>query len=158
MTNESLGKKAEHKIQEWLDSPGTGYSFDRLYDQMNGFYGSKNICDFICYKYPNEYYIESKSTYEDRFDFSMISDNQLNGVSDKSEIKGVYGLLIVLFASHQRAFVFHMKDIREALSNQIKSLNIKKIQKWSIPYKEMRTIPSRKTLLDYTGDIEEYIP
>lgn len=121
-------------------------------------YGSKNICDFICYKYPNEYYIESKSTYEDRFDFSMISDNQLNGVSDKGKIEGVYGLLIVLFASHQRAFVFHMNDIREALGNNIKSLNIKKIQNWLIPYKEIRTIPSRKNLLDYTGDIEEYIP
>lgn len=88
----------------------------------------------------------------------MISDNQLNGVSDKGKIEGVYGLLIVLFASHQRAFVFHMNDIREALSNNIKSLNIKKIQKWSIPYKEIRTVPSRKNLLDYTGEMEEYIP
>ena len=32
--SESIGKKAENKIQEWLDRPGEGYSFDRIKDQM----------------------------------------------------------------------------------------------------------------------------
>ena len=39
----------------------------------------------------------------------------------------------------------------------IKSININKIDKWTIPYKELKTVPSRKKLLDYTGEIEEYI-
>ena len=39
-----------------------------------------------------------------------------------------------------------------------KSLNIKKIDKWTIPYKEIRTVPNnRKQLLDYIGDLEELI-
>jgi len=42
---------------------------------------------------------------------------------------------------------------------KIKSLNIKKITKWPIPYKEIRTIPNnRKEFLDYEGEIEEYTP
>ena len=32
--SESIGKKAEKKLQEWLDKPSEGYSFDRIKDQM----------------------------------------------------------------------------------------------------------------------------
>jgi hypothetical protein len=38
-----------------------------------------------------------------------------------------------------------------------KSLNIKKIEKWPIKFAEVKTIPSRKALLDYTGEIEDYV-
>lgn len=31
----------------------------------------------------------------------------------------------------------------------LKLLNIKKIDKWTIPYSEIKTTPSRKQLLDY---------
>lgn len=158
--NDNLGKEAEHKIKEWLDRPEDGYSFDRLFDQMNGFYGSKNICDFTCYRSPNFYYIESKATWNDRFDFSMISDNQHDRLLEKSKIKGVYALVVVLFASYKRSFVFHIEDIDTLMQNDVKSLNIKKIDKWPqyFKYKEIKTIPNnRKKHLDYTGDIEEYL-
>ena len=69
--NDSLGKTAERKIKEWLDKPEKGYSFDRIPDQMNGFYQSCNICDFTLFKSPYMYYIESKATYKDRFDFNI---------------------------------------------------------------------------------------
>lgn len=158
--NDNLGKEAEHKIKEWLDRPENGYSFDRLFDQMNGYYGSKNICDFTCYRSPNFYYIESKATWADRFDFSMISDNQHDKLLEKSKIKGVYAIVIVLFASYKRAFVFHIEDIDMLMQNGIKSLNIKKIDKWPeyFKYNEIQTIPNnRKKHLDYTGEIEEYV-
>ena len=70
--DDGLGKKAEEKIEEWLDRPQEGYCFDRIPDQMTGLYGSKNICDFTLFKSPYMYYIESKATWNDRFDFSMI--------------------------------------------------------------------------------------
>ena len=156
--NDDLGKKAEKKIKEWLDRKEDGYSFDRIPDQLSGFYGSSNICDFQCYKYPYEYYIESKATWKDRFDFDMITDKQLNEVADKSFIEGVFGLCFVLFAAHQQAFIFNMQDIRFCIENNItKSLNIKKIDKWSIKYAEIETIPSRKVLLDYKGELDEYV-
>lgn len=34
MSDSTIGKKAEKKIQEWLDRPECGYSFDRIPDQM----------------------------------------------------------------------------------------------------------------------------
>ena len=157
---DDLGKKAEAKIKEWLDKPQEGYCIDRIYDQMTGFYGSRNISDFTFFKAPNYYYIESKATYEDRFEFNKISDFQYNGLLQKSKIQGVYGLVIVLFATYQRAFIFNIKDIDMLQREKDKhSLNIKKIDKWGVPYKEIQTIPSRKHMLDYTGefDIEEII-
>ena len=157
--NDGLGKKAEKKIREWLDRPQDGYSFDRIPDQMTGFYGSKNICDFTLFKSPNMYYIESKATLSNRFYFSMITDTQREGLLKKSTIQATYGFIIILFATHQRAFVLSIQDIKWLMNNGTKSLNIEKINKWKIPYKEIRTIPNnRKYLLDYTGEIEEYIP
>ena len=159
MGNDGLGKEAEKKIQEWLDRPEDGYSFDRLYDQMNGLYGSKNICDFTCFRSPYYYYIESKATWEDRFSFSMISENQHSRMLEKSKIHGVYALIIILFASHKRAFVLRIEDIDKLEQQGVKSLNIKKIEKWPIQYKEIKTIPNnRKKHLDYEGELEDYIP
>lgn len=152
-----LGKKAEQKIREWLNNPTEGYCFDRIPDQTSGFFGSKNICDFTLFKSPNFYYIESKATTHDRFDFSMITEYQFTNMLEKSKIIGVYSLIIVLFAMHQRTFIFNIQDIDILIQSGKKSLNITKIDNWAIPYSEINTIPSRKQLLDYTGDIEDYL-
>jgi recombination protein U len=157
--SENIGKKAEEKIQLWLDRPQEGYCFDRIYDQMTGFFGSTNICDFTLFKVPYFYYIESKCTEEDRFDFSMITDKQRSGLLTKSQIDHVFGWVIVLFATYHRAFVLNIQDIvwmEQSLNKH--SLNINKVDKWPIPYKELQTVPSRKLLWDYIGQIEEYIP
>lgn len=156
-----LGKKGEEKVQLWLDRPDEGYSFDRIPDQMNGFKGSSNICDFICYKYPEMYYIECKSTWEDRFDFSMLTEKQHDGLLEKSRISHVHGWVIVLFASYKRAFVIDIRDIKRMEDSGKKSINIHKIDSAQIPIscKEITTIPNnRKTYLDYFGDISDYIP
>lgn len=151
--NDLLGKKAEAKIQEWLDRPDSEYCFDRIPDQMTGRFGSKNICDFTLFKSPYMYYIESKATWEDRFDFSMLTETQHDGLLDKSVFKHVLGLVIVLFASYKRAFILDIRDIKKLEDSGKKSVNIKKIDRWGIPYVEIETIPNnRKQLLDYTGE------
>lgn len=150
----NLGKKAEGKVKEWLDRPDDGYSFDRIKDQMTGFYGSSNICDFTCFKSPNMYYIESKATWADRFDFNMLTQTQHDGLLAKSNIRHVYGIVIVLFATYQRAFVIDIREIKRLEDKGVKSVNIKKIDKWELLYQEIETVPSRKQLLDYTGDLK----
>lgn len=153
-----IGKQAEKKIKEWLDRPQDGYSFDRLVDQMSGWYGSCNICDFICFKSPNQYYIESKATWNSRFDFSMISYNQLSGLLDKSKIAHCYGVIIVLFATHKRAFMLDIREVHSLINNGTKSLNIDKLNKsgWPCKYVEIPTIPNNRTkLLNYTGELDQ---
>lgn len=159
MAETTFGKEAEQKIKAWLDRPEDGYSFDRIYDQMTGFYSvSRNICDFTCFKYPEYYYIESKATYADRFDFAMITETQLNGLVAKSKIAHCHGWVIVLFAEYKRAFRFKAEDIKHLIEQGVKSVNIKKIDKWEIEYKELQTIPNnRKKMLDYTGEIEDLL-
>ena len=104
------------------------------------------------------YYIESKATWEDRFDFSMLTEKQHDGLLEKSKIQNVYGLVIVLFATYKRAFVIDIREIKKLEDEGKKSININKIDKWQINYTEIRTIPNnRKLLLDYEGEIEEYI-
>ena len=80
----------------------------------------------------------------------MLTDTQYNGLLDKSKIKGVDGIVIVLFASYQRAFWISIKEIDRLKRSGKKSLNILKIDKWNIDYHEIKTIPNnRKKLLDY---------
>lgn len=179
MSDNEHGKKAEGKIRDWLTRPDEGYDFNRIPDQVTGMYGSSNICDFELYKHPYKYYIESKCTYNDNIPFSCLTNKQRDGLFLKSKIPGAYGFVIVLFQSHRRAFVFNIQDLTELIDTEsslaelnkrlnksetitqlkIKSLNIKKIAKWPIPYKEIRTVPNnRKEFLDYEGEIEEYIP
>ena len=151
--NDLLGKKAEEQIKKWLDRPEDGYDFERIPDQMSGMYGSKNICDFTLYKYPYKYYVESKATWEDTFPFDMLTETQYTGLMKKSQIPGIFGVVIVLFASYKRAFIFDIQEIDKRNKLGKKSLNIKKIDKWGIKYKEIQTIPnSRKNFLDYTGE------
>lgn len=150
-----LGKAAEAKIKEWLDKPEEGYSFDRIPDQMNGFYQSCNICDFTLFKSPYMYYIESKATYKDRFDFNMITNYQKKHLLGKSKIDHVYGCIVVLFADYKRAFVINIQHIVKLENEGKHSLNIKKIDDWRIPYFEIQTIPNnRKKLLAYTGEFK----
>ena len=160
MADTDFGKIAEKRIFTWLDRPDDGYSMDRIYDQMTGFYMvSRNISDFHCYKYPYQYYIESKATLHDRFDFSQLTDVQRTGLRKKSKIKGCYGLVVVLFVEYKRAFIINIKDITDDTPDAnltVKSINIKKIDKWEIPYWEIQTIPSRKDILEYTGDLPDF--
>ena len=155
--NDDLGKQAERKIREWLDKPEDGYSFERVPDQLSGFYGSKNICDFTCFKSPFMYYIESKATWNDRFDFSMITDTQREGLLKKSRIPFVRGIVIVLFASYKRAFMIDIRSIVKSIESRNKSFNINRLNKSQVKMSEIETIQnSRKTFLDYKGDIENY--
>lgn len=152
---DDIGKKAEAKIAEWLNHPELGQSFDRIPDQMTGFFGSKNICDFTYFKSPELFYIESKATWDDRFEFTMITDYQRENLIKKSNIYMCYGVVMVLFASYKRAFILDIRDIQSMMDQHKMSLNIKKIDKWPIPFIEVKTIANnRKHLLDYTGEFD----
>lgn len=88
----------------------------------------------------------------------MISQNQHDEMLKNAKVVGVTSLVIVLFASYQRAFLFNIQDIENQIqSGGKKSLNIKKIDKWTIPYVEIKTVPSRKNLLDYDKEFADQL-
>lgn len=82
------GKDFEKVVREAFEIV-PNVSIDRLHDQMTGYVGSSNICDFIVYKKPVEIYIECKSVYGNTLPFSNITDKQWQGLLEKSKIDGV---------------------------------------------------------------------
>lgn len=84
----SRGKQFEDVIKKCFLNV-RNVSVDRIHDQLTGFKGSQNICDFIVYKKPYEYYIECKSIHGNTFPFKNITDTQWNGLTQKSCIEGV---------------------------------------------------------------------
>lgn len=156
--NSEYGKKAEAKIKELFDKPERGFCFDRIPDQMTGMFGSKNICDFILFKSPEMYYIESKSTWEDRWDFNQLTETQYSGLLSKSKIDHVHGVVFLLFFSYQRAFWIPIESIQTLYEKGKKSINIKSQSKWDFDYTEIITVPnSRKKLLDYSEETYDII-
>jgi len=98
------GKQFESKIREAFEKVD-GVSIDRLHDQTNGYLGSSNICDFIVYRKPFEYYFECKSVHGNTLSihsipkadkhgvlhgfYGNITDTQWEGLLEKSKIVGV---------------------------------------------------------------------
>ena len=89
----NLGKQFEDVIRNAFEKV-PGVSIDRLHDQTTGYVGSKNICDFIVYKKPHEYYFECKSIHGNTLPFRNITDTQWKGLLEKSKIEGVYAGVI----------------------------------------------------------------
>lgn len=82
------GKQFEQVIKEVFEKV-PHVSVDRLHDQTTGYRGSSNICDFIVYKYPYQFYFECKTVHGNTLPFSNITDTQWSGLLEKSRINGV---------------------------------------------------------------------
>ena len=93
---QNRGKQFESVIKEAFEKVD-GVSIDRLHDQTTGFKGSQNICDFVVYKKPYEYYFECKSVHGASLPFSNITETQWNGLLEKSKIEGVFAGVICWF-------------------------------------------------------------
>lgn len=89
----SRGKQFEQVVREAFEKV-PDVSIDRLHDQTTGFRGSQNICDFIVYKEPYEYYFECKSVHGNTLPFSNITETQWKGLLEKSKIDGVFAGVI----------------------------------------------------------------
>ena len=149
---ENRGKKFEGVIRNAFEKV-QGVSLDRLHDQTNGFRGSQNICDFIVYKEPYEYYIECKSVHGASLPFSNITDTQWNGLLEKSKIKGVFAGVICWFID---------KDITLFIPIQV--LQICKYRRWkSIRYDvngyigSIKEIKGKKKRVFFDYDMEEFL-
>lgn len=93
---ENVGKKFEARIKKAFECV-EGVSIDRIHDQTTGYAGSTNICDFIVYKKPYEYYIECKTIHGNTLPLGNITHNQWSGLIEKSQINGVRAGVIVWF-------------------------------------------------------------
>ena len=151
MKKTNLGKGFEKCIENSL-KPYT--SIDRLPDPVGGYSGIRNICDYTCYKYPYNYYLECKCTYENTLNFkSAITEDQWQGLLEKSKYYGVLAGICIWFISYEVTIFVPIQQLEQLKQDGKKSLNIKDINENN----ELMyfNIPGRKkrTYFDYDGKL-----
>lgn len=152
------GKQFEQVIKESFEKV-PNVSVDRLHDQTTHWKGSSaNICDFIVYKEPYEYYIECKSVHGNTLPFSNITETQWNGLLEKSKIKGVFAGVICWWID---------KDVTKFIPIQLllhmKLLNFKSIRfddytvgTFDYPQQSME-IKGKKKRVFFDYDMESFL-
>lgn len=88
------GKKFEDIFKDSVKKV-QGVSIDRIHDQTTKYKGSKNVSDFIAYKYPRQYYFECKTTSCTSLSFENIT--QWQDLLEKSRIEGVVAGVVIWF-------------------------------------------------------------
>ena len=119
----SRGKQFEQVVREAF-SKVPNVSIDRLHDQTTHYKGSTNICDYIVYKEPYEYYVECKSCHGKSLPFSNITDNQWKGLLEKSKIQGVHAGILCWFIDEDVTVWWPINMLNDLRELGDKSINI----------------------------------
>lgn len=124
------GKDFEGQVQSGFEAI-PGVSIDRLPDPMAGYAGVKNICDFIVYRHPCQYYIECKSCYgntmsihsnDQKRKYGNITNNQWEGLLEKSKIPGVRAGILVWFIDHDDTYWLDIRLLQKHRDKGHKSI------------------------------------
>ena len=119
------GKQFEERVKEdLLKLPDV--SLERFPDQMSGYQGSKNVCDFGVYLYPNYYYIECKTTNENTFPLSGLT--QYEKLMERKGRKGVRSGVLLWFIKWDRVVYVPVATFEKLKADGKKSVNIKMLQ------------------------------
>lgn len=141
---ESRGKGFEKRFYNALMEVDN-ISVDRIPDPMGGYLGQRNICDFSVFHYPFKYYFECKETVGNTLNFKgQITENQWDGLIEKSLIYGVLGGVVVWFFDHDITTFVPIAEMLYLRSMGAKSLNVKdimedRITNIPVPGEKLRT-------------------
>lgn len=122
---ESLGKKFERNLSAQFEEKG--FCYDRLKDDMSGFKGSTNICDFTVFHKGKLFYLECKSIRHGTFNYRLLRDNQYYGLLKKSDIKDVYAGVLLWFIDFDMTVFIPIKYIKGQRLLDVKSFSHKDI-------------------------------
>lgn len=141
MAVQGIGKKFEDKFKEdWKKSFPNG-TIDRLYDTTSGYKSISTVSDFICYNYPNQYYIECKSHKGASFPFTNLT--QYDKMKQKVGIKGVRSGIVLWLYEKDKVFYIPIVTITKMKNDGKKSVGIRSIDEGyyiiEIPSKKLRT-------------------
>ena len=125
--SQNRGKQFENVIREAFEKV-PNVSIDRLHDQTTGFVGSSNICDFIVYREPYEYYFECKSVHGNTLPFSNITDTQWKGLLEKAKIEGVFAGVICWWINKDTTLFLPIEELELEKQHGWKSIRYDIIQ------------------------------
>jgi hypothetical protein len=150
----SIGKNFEERFKiDWQDSFPQG-TIDRLYDSMSGYLSISTVSDFICYNYPNIYYIECKTHKGASLPFTNIT--QYVKINTKVGIKGVRAGIVLWLYEKDRVFYIPVSTIQKMKKDGEKSVGIRSLSKYDIieiPSKKLKTY--MKSDYSILADLEE---
>lgn len=131
------GKKFEERFKkDWVNS--TGGIVVRLYDNTSGYLSISNICDFICYKYPNIFFIECKSHKGASIPFDAIS--QYDKLVLMNNEKGVRAGIILWLYEKDLVLYIPIDVMKNLIIRGEKSVGIRHLDEFN----DIITIPSKK--------------
>jgi len=95
----------------------------RLPDQQSGYkMSSQNLCDFLFFRYPILYCIETKSHHGNTFPLTNLS--QYDKLSCKVGIKGVRAGVVLWFIDHDCVWYIPISTISQMKKDGKKSVNV----------------------------------
>lgn len=152
---DNKGKKFETKFKEDRKKTVPDSSIDRLFDGTAGFKNISNISDFICYKYPNIYYIECKTTKDVSFPLNHLT--QYEKLTEKIGIKGVKIGVLIWYYNYDHVVFIPITTIKEIKETGKKSININKLLVSDYEFIEIPSIKKRTFMdSDYSYLINYY--
>lgn len=146
----SRGKQFEQVVKESFEKV-EGCSIDRLHDQTTGYLGSSNICDFIVYKQPHQFYIECKTIHGNTFPLSNLTDKQYQGLSEKAKIRGVIAGVLCWWVDKDVTRFIPIDTIQTLKANKFKSIRFDMTQLSTIEIKGKK----KRVFFDY--DMEKFL-
>ena len=150
MARSNKGKKFEDVIKEsFLKVPDV--SIDRLRDAPRKLKGVDNPSDFIVYKKPHEIYVECKSHKGNTLPFSCIREEQIKGMSEKSQIDGVLAGVILWFIDHNLTVWIPIQEVVDWQRRGAKSINIK-----DLDHLQHIVIQGKKKRVYFDYDMEDF--
>ena len=153
--SENRGKDFERVIKHSFENV-QGVSLDRLHDQTTGYKGSSNICDFIVYKKPYQYYIECKSVHGNTLPFRNITKNQWNGLLEKSKIEGVFAGVICWWVDKDKTVFIPIQTLELMRTVGMKSVRYDAIDDCGGDT-DMVEIKGKKKRVFFDYDIEDFL-
>lgn len=132
------GKEFELKFKKDFIRTVLDSSIDRIYDSVSGYKSVSNISDFICYKFPNLFFIELKSCKGASLPFSNIT--QYDKLKDKVGIPGVRAGVILWLYEKDIVMYIPISTITKLKNDGKKSVGLKAIEEGY----NIKVIPSIK--------------
>ena len=163
---ENKGKKFEQVIKESIERVPTA-TVDRIPDQVTKFKGSSNICDFIAYCYPHQYYLECKSVHGNTLSISSvpklgkdgelhgfygnIRDNQWEGLLEKSKCYGVVAGVICWWIDKDITLFLPIQTLKQLYDEGHKSVRYD-----AYTYNNVLVIGGEKKRVYFDYDMETF--
>lgn len=158
------GKKFEDVIRESFEKV-PGVSIDRLHDQTTHYKGSTNICDFIVYREPYEYYFECKSIHgntlsiygnDPKRKYGSISNAQWEGLLEKSQIDGVTAGVICWWIDKDKTVFIPIQTLKLMKTVGMKSVRYDAIDDCAGDT-DMIEIKGKKKRVFFEYDMENFL-